>query len=205
MSHNARVTNTKKSRQERRHASLRARRPQPLFLFAAQARKLSLSASLAWAEGAPKCYPPNSDGGAAIEILSISSVSGLSLGSRVFGRSCGLQNCDCDRHELFLGAPAGVRYAMSRRGRGWCPGCHSLRFTILRISLGRRRRSNRRRIASGALAQCEHATSSWINSNSIQSNSKEVFLDFFFNWIESNSPRSTMKMPSWLFIFFFLR
>ena len=55
-----------------------------LFYFAVQARKLSLSASLAWAGGALKCYPRNSDGGAAIEGLSVSSVlGGRSLGSRV--------------------------------------------------------------------------------------------------------------------------
>ena len=52
------------------------------LVFAAQARKLPRSASLAWAEGALKCHPWNSDGGAAIEVLSISSVLGLSLGSR---------------------------------------------------------------------------------------------------------------------------
>ena len=58
-------------------------------------------------------------------------------------------------------------------------------------------------MASGALAQCEHATSSWINSlDSIQSNSKEVVLYFFVNWIESNFPRPKMEMPSWSYSFF---
>ena len=42
------------------------------FGGATHARKLSLSASLAWAEGALKCHPRNSDGGAAIEVLSVS-------------------------------------------------------------------------------------------------------------------------------------
>ena len=41
MSHNAPVTNTDKIRQERRHASSRARDRQPLFFLAAQVRKLS--------------------------------------------------------------------------------------------------------------------------------------------------------------------
>ena len=42
MSHNTRVTNTDEIRRERRHASSRARLPQPHFLLAAHARKLSL-------------------------------------------------------------------------------------------------------------------------------------------------------------------
>ena len=53
-----------------------------LFL-AAQARKLSLSASLEWAEEALKRHARDSDGDAAIEVLSFSSyVLGRSLGSR---------------------------------------------------------------------------------------------------------------------------
>ena len=52
VSHNAPVTNTDESRRERRHASSRARRRQPLFFFfAAQARKLSFLAPLAWCFG----------------------------------------------------------------------------------------------------------------------------------------------------------
>ena len=59
-----------------------------------------------------------------------------------------------------------------RRGRGWCSGRHSQRFTIYRLSHGRRQSSNSPRIASGTLAKCEHAMPSWINSsNSIQSTS----------------------------------
>ena len=69
MSHNAWVTNTDEIRRERRHASSRARRRQPLFFSAAQARKLSLSGSLGWADGAVKCHPHNGDGGGAIEVL----------------------------------------------------------------------------------------------------------------------------------------
>ena len=49
--------------------------PRILRLFsAAQARKLSLSASLACAEGALKCHPRNGDGGVAIEVSSVSFV-----------------------------------------------------------------------------------------------------------------------------------
>ena len=157
ISHNARVTKTDESRRERRHASSRA---PLLFCFAAQAWNLSLSASLAWAEGALKCHPRNSDGGVAIEVLSVSSVFWVDPSVLVlFGRSCCLKNCDCYRHDFFSGATAGVRCAMvCRCGRGWCPGRHSLRFTIHRISRGRRQISNSRRIASGALAQCDHAT-----------------------------------------------
>ena len=44
------------------------------FFFAAQARKLSLSASLEWAEEALKRHARDSDGDAATEVLSFSSV-----------------------------------------------------------------------------------------------------------------------------------
>ena len=84
ISHNARVAKPTRADQSdgmRRRVLTAA----SLFYFAVQARKLSLSASLAWAGGALKCYPRNSDGGAAIEGLSVSSVFwGRSLGSRVF-------------------------------------------------------------------------------------------------------------------------
>ena len=53
--------------------------PPASSFLAAQARNLSQSAPLGWAKGAPKCYGRNSDGGAAIEILSVSSALGLSL------------------------------------------------------------------------------------------------------------------------------
>ena len=83
MSHNARVTTTDESRLERRHSLSPARRRQPLSFLAAQARKLSLSGPLGWAEGARKCHPRKSDGGAAMEALSVLSVFlGLSLGFR---------------------------------------------------------------------------------------------------------------------------
>ena len=140
MSHNARLTNTDESRRERRNASSRARRRQSLFFFTAQGRKVSPSSSLAWAEGALKCYPRNSDGGAAIEVLSVSSVFWVYPSVLVlFGRSNGLKNGDWDRHEFLWGGTAGVRCAMvCGRGHDWCPGHHSLRFTIYRISRGRR-------------------------------------------------------------------
>ena len=69
MSQNARLTNTDESRRERRHASSRARRRQPLFFF--RRRRLG---SLGGAEEALLCHPRNSDGGAAFEVLSVSSV-----------------------------------------------------------------------------------------------------------------------------------
>ena len=54
---------------------------------------------------------------------------------------------------LFGGAAAGVRCAMvCRRGRGWCPGRYSWRFTIYRIIRCRRQSPNSRRISSRALA-----------------------------------------------------
>ena len=51
----------------------------------------------------------------------------------------------------------------SSRERGCCPGGHSLSFTIYRLSRDRRQSPNSRRTASGAMAQCEHAMSRWIN------------------------------------------
>ena len=112
MSHNAWVTNTDESKRERRHESLRARRRQ-LFFLEAQARKLLLSASLAWTERALKCHPRNSDGDSANELLSVSSVFWVYPSVLVlFGRSCGLKTCDCDRHGFFFNTTTGVRCAM---------------------------------------------------------------------------------------------
>ena len=84
-----------------------------------------------------------------------------------------------------------------RLGRGWCPGRHSLRFTIYRISRSRRQSPNSRLIASGTLAQCEHAMPTSPNSSkSIPFSTK---ISDFFRRLDcgSNSPRPTMKMPSW--------
>ena len=46
----------------------------------AQARKLSPSGSLGWAEGGPKCRAQSSDGDGAVELLSKYSCFRLSLG-----------------------------------------------------------------------------------------------------------------------------
>ena len=147
----------------------------------------------------------NSDGGAAIEYLSVSSVFWVYPSVLVlFGRSCCLKNCDCYRHDFFSGATAGVRCAMvCRCGRGWCPGRHSLRFTIHRISRGRRQISNSRRIASGALTQCEHPTSQVRSTPQFQFNpiQKKSFWTSLSIDFESNFHRPTMEMPFWLFIF----
>ena len=97
------------------------------------------------------------------------------------------------------------RAMVYRRGRGWCPGRHSLRFTIYRFSRGRGQSLNSRRTASGMLAKCEHAMSISTNSsNSLQSNSFYlifstsifVFLDLVVIWIESNFPRVKTTMFS---------
>ena len=53
-------------RRERRHASAHVRRPQLHFFWR---RRLG---SYLWAEGAVRCHPQNSDGGVAIEVLSVS-------------------------------------------------------------------------------------------------------------------------------------
>ena len=114
LSHNARVTkNTDESRRKRRHAASRARRRQPPFFFAAQAGKASLSASFAWAKGALNRHPRNTDGGAAIEVFSASSVFWVYPSVLVlFGRSGGLKTCDCDRHGFLFNTTTGVRCAM---------------------------------------------------------------------------------------------
>ena len=67
-----------------RRASSRVRHRQPFFFLAAQARKLSLSASLDWAEKVLKRHVRVSNGDAAIEGLLFSSVGWIDrlLGSR---------------------------------------------------------------------------------------------------------------------------
>ena len=97
-----RLTRTEEIRRERRHASSRARRGQPLFFLAAQVRKLSLSAFLEWAEEALKRHARDSDGDAAIEVLSFSSVFWVDpLVLVALGRSSWWGNSDCDRHDFF--------------------------------------------------------------------------------------------------------
>ena len=158
--------------------------------------------------GSPKMPPAEQRRGCTYRSLErILCFGSLSLGSCAVWAIELVEKLGLPPPWYFWGVTPRVRCAMvCRRGRGWCPGRHSLRFTIYRISCGRRQSSNSRRISSGALAQCEHATSSWINSsNSIRSNSKEVSLDFFFNWIEKSFTCPTMKMSSWLLIFLPIR
>ena len=74
------------------------------FFFAAQVRKLLLSASLEWAEAeeALERHGRDSDGDAAIEVLSFSSVFRVDrFVLVVLGRSSWWESCDCDRHDLF--------------------------------------------------------------------------------------------------------
>ena len=89
------MPNTDESGRERRHASLRARRRQSLFFcLAAQARKLSLQGSLGWAGGTLACHARNSDGDAAIEVLSFASVFWVDRVVVVaVGRSSWCKNC----------------------------------------------------------------------------------------------------------------
>ena len=110
------------------------------FFSAAQATKLSLSASLERAEEALKHHARDSDGDAAIEVLSFSSVFWVDrLVLVALDRSSWWKNCACDRHDFIGRATAGVRCAMvCIRGRGCCPGRHPLRFTIYRVVCGRR-------------------------------------------------------------------
>ena len=67
--------------------------------MAAQARKLSLSASLEWAEEAIKRHARVSDGDAAIEVLRFPSVFWVDrLVLVALGRSSWWKSCPCDRH-----------------------------------------------------------------------------------------------------------
>ena len=180
----------------------RLRAAASLFSFlAAQARKLSLSGSLGWAERARKYHPRKSDGGAAMEALSkLSVLSVFWVYPSVFvafGRSSWLKNWAWDRHDFVLGATAGVRCAMvCRRGHAWWSGRHSLRFTIYCLGCCGQQFSYSPRIASGTLAESEHAMSSWINSsNSIKSNSIFSKIIIFgllcqLDWIEFSSPHA---------------
>ena len=73
------------------------------FFLAAQARKLSLSASLEWAEEALKRHARDSDSDAAIEVLSFSSVFWVDrVVLLALGRPSWRKNCACDRHDFFL-------------------------------------------------------------------------------------------------------
>ena len=71
------------------------------FFVAAQARKLSLSASLEWTEEVLKRHARDSDGDAAIEVLGFSSVFWVDrLVLVALGRSSWWENCDCDGHDF---------------------------------------------------------------------------------------------------------
>ena len=73
-----------------------------VFLFAARARKLSLSASLEWAEEPRERHARISDGDAAIEVLIFSSVFWVDrLVLLALGRSSWWKNYACDRHDFF--------------------------------------------------------------------------------------------------------
>ena len=74
------------------------------FVLAAQARKLSFSASLGWVEEAHKRHSRNSDGDAAIiVVLSYCNLCFRSLRLLVvaLGRSSWWQIWACDRHDFF--------------------------------------------------------------------------------------------------------
>ena len=61
-----------------------------------------------WVEGALNCQPQNSDDGAAIEALSVSSVFWVYLSVLVlFGRSCSEENCYCGRNNFLEAPPPG--------------------------------------------------------------------------------------------------
>ena len=156
------------------------------------------SASSWWAEGALRCHARDNDGGASIQVLSVSSVFWVCpLVFLLSWRSWAGWKIGLATATFFVEAPPpGVRCAMVCRC-GWCPGRHSVGFTIYRLSRGHRQTMNSRWIASGTLAQCEHAMPTSPNSSkSIPFSTK---ISDFFRRLDcgSNSPRPTMKMPSW--------
>ena len=72
------------------------------FFLAARVRKLSLSASLEWAEEALKRHARDSDGDAAIEVLRFFSVFWVDrLVLVALGRSSWWKKCASDRHVFF--------------------------------------------------------------------------------------------------------
>ena len=76
--------------------------PTASVFLEAQVRKLSLSDSLEWAEEALKRHARDSDGDAAIEVLSFFSVFRVDrLVLVALGRSSWWENGDCDRHNCF--------------------------------------------------------------------------------------------------------
>ena len=77
------------------------------FVSAAQARKLSVSASLGWAEEPQRRHARNSDGDAAIiKVLSYPLCFRLlRLVVVALGRSSLWPNWACDRHDLFEAPP----------------------------------------------------------------------------------------------------
>ena len=148
--------NTNESRQDRRLASSRACRRQPLLYFGGQAfnRRPSPSGSLGWVEGVSKHRARSSDGDEVVELLSENACFRLVTSVLVrLGRASWLKNSDRGRHDVFLGATAGVRCSMVyRRGRGYRPGRLSLRFVFYHFDRGRRLGRKSRQAASGVLS-----------------------------------------------------
>ena len=143
----------------------RVRAAASLFLFlVAQDRKLSLSGCLGRAEGA-KSHVRNSNGDAAIEVSSVSSVFLLACSVFVMvSRSSRRKSWACGRHG-FLGAATGVRCAMvCGRGRNYCSGRLSLKFAFYRLDRGHRNSQESPQTAPKVLTHHEHATSRLINS-----------------------------------------
>ena len=105
ISRNSRLTTTIVDESNGVHGRVRAA-ASLCFVLAAQARKLSFSASFGWAEGAQKRHARHGDGDAAIiEVLSYPRcVRSLRLLVVALGRSSCWQNGACDRHD-FVEAP----------------------------------------------------------------------------------------------------
>ena len=95
------------------------------FVLVAQARKLSLSAALGWAEEAQKRHARNNDGDAAIiEVFSYTLCFwSLRFILVALGRSSRWENWPCDCHYVFCDVTDGVRCDVDcSRERGCCPG-----------------------------------------------------------------------------------
>ena len=124
------------------------------FFLAAEARKLSLSASLERAEEALKRHARVSDGDAAIEVLIFSSVFWVDrLVLVALGRSSWWENCDCDRHIFFEEPPPGYAALWSVSVGAAVAPVATRRGSRFIVSFGVVNSAQERWIASGMLAK----------------------------------------------------
>lgn len=117
------------------------------------------------------------------------------------------------RHDFFRGATARVVDCcdmLFRRGRGCCPGCNSLKFTIYNLGPCRQQSQNRRLAASRTIAQCEHAHVKFdqvlpFKADSIRSSPKVSILILPSQFDRINFPSPLNENAFWLFVYCHVR